>query len=241
MKKILIVTPSKLVKSCSCFQNSASNTSRLEVRSTDWENLPEHFSPDILILKSSAVSVDLITRMLVLQRMYRSSELLLCVEEIPQSFGRLIKELKVQCNACLHDSCKRLVQTSVDLDSLLSKLLQNVKSPKSITRQLIELLKARPWEANLSSFAEDLNISPDHASRVFRGDTGYNFRDFINELKLSTAKKMLEDYNADIFEIARKVGFKEVNSFHRFFRSKAGISPKQYYKSIHDRKMKDVI
>ncbi|MEM0286366.1 MAG: helix-turn-helix domain-containing protein, partial [Candidatus Methanomethyliaceae archaeon] len=59
----------------------------------------------------------------------------------------------------------------------------------------------------VSAISERFNISYEHLSRTFKKFIGVNISDYIHLLRLEKAKKMLEETNLTIKEIAEKVGY----------------------------------
>jgi two-component system response regulator YesN len=83
-------------------------------------------------------------------------------------------------------------------------------------------------EITLSLLSENLNVSPNYISRLFKEETGQALFDYINEVRIQKAKRLLEDGELRIYEIGYKVGFKSPVHFNIVFNKFIGISPKQY-------------
>lgn len=56
--------------------------------------------------------------------------------------------------------------------------------------------------------------------------------EFINELRINEAKKLLSEKKLSITEISERLGFASLHYFSRIFKSKEGISPGEYADSI---------
>lgn len=76
--------------------------------------------------------------------------------------------------------------------------------------------------------AEYLEITPEYLSTLFHREINKNFATFINEFRISSAKRMLKSSDLKIYEIAEKVGFTDTKYFNRVFKEIEGISPKEY-------------
>ena len=57
---------------------------------------------------------------------------------------------------------------------------------------------------------------------------GYNFTDYIKELRINYAKKLLKETDKAIKGIVEEIGYTDVASFTRTFRQKEGITPGKY-------------
>ncbi len=82
------------------------------------------------------------------------------------------------------------------------------------------------------SVAEYLHVNPSYLSRIFREDSGIGIVDYIHEQRLLHAKSLLESTELPVSVIAENSGFRDVNYFSRLFRSKTGLSPSDYRKTL---------
>jgi two-component system response regulator YesN len=55
-----------------------------------------------------------------------------------------------------------------------------------------------------------------------------NFSAFVNEFRVSHAKRLLTGSNLKIYEIAEQVGFTDTKYFNRVFKDIEGVSPKEF-------------
>jgi len=83
-------------------------------------------------------------------------------------------------------------------------------------------------DIKLEIVADEIGISPQYLSRFFKEKMGQNFIDFITEKKINQAKKLLENEELSIKEVALKLGYTEANYFGRIFKKITGLTPKQY-------------
>lgn len=81
-------------------------------------------------------------------------------------------------------------------------------------------------ETYIKEYEPDLCISLFY--RQFKEYCGQSPLQYILDIRLSTAKKMLETTNCSIQEIAHSVGYENALYFSRLFRKHTGFSPKEY-------------
>ena len=80
----------------------------------------------------------------------------------------------------------------------------------------------------VTEFAEILAVSPNHLHKCVKTTTGKSAHELLEEMRVLEAKVLLKQTPMRIAEIAFKIGGFEPSDFSRFFKSKTGISPKEY-------------
>ncbi len=93
-------------------------------------------------------------------------------------------------------------------------------------------------DPNLSirSFADRLEISDRYASMMIKQLFDKNFREIVNELRVSAVKEMMNDTsysNYSILSIGLEAGFNSKSTFHSVFRKLTGITPAEYQKKLN--------
>lgn len=80
----------------------------------------------------------------------------------------------------------------------------------------------------LPDLANSLRVSPFHLSRVFSAECGFSIFDYLTEVRIQHAKKLLRDRRYTVAEIAEKVGYENGNYFAKVFRRHTGVSPSKF-------------
>lgn len=83
----------------------------------------------------------------------------------------------------------------------------------------------------LAEVARIANMSEVSFSRFIKRHTGYSFVDNLNEIRLGQVTRLLIDTTQNIGEIAFKCGFNNMANFNRIFKSKKGLTPKEFRKN----------
>ena len=87
---------------------------------------------------------------------------------------------------------------------------------------------------SLESISEQLHITPEYLSYLFRRDMGINFIVYLRNYRIQQALEILKEGNMRIFEVANAVGFTDAKYFCRVFRNVTGQSPSTYTKNMND-------
>jgi len=87
-------------------------------------------------------------------------------------------------------------------------------------------------ELSLLKLAEVSYFNPSYLSRLFKQKTGQNLTDYIADLRIDMAKKLLRDYGKKIGDIALTMGYESQHYFSRFFKKHTGMTPQDYRKNL---------
>src|ERR1044071_4580849 len=86
---------------------------------------------------------------------------------------------------------------------------------------------ARRANYNAKALARECSISVRHLERSFRARFGYSPQVWLNRLRLSDAKEMLQK-GMRVKEAAFSLGFKQLSHFSRDFKKFAGLTPTEF-------------
>jgi AraC-like DNA-binding protein len=88
-------------------------------------------------------------------------------------------------------------------------------------------------EIRLSVLADVAGMSPSAFSRFFKLRTGRNLSDYIIDIRLGYASRMLVDTSKSIAEISYSCGFNNLSNFNRIFKKKKNCSPSAFRENYH--------
>ncbi|WP_462279201.1 helix-turn-helix domain-containing protein [Ferruginibacter sp.] len=75
-------------------------------------------------------------------------------------------------------------------------------------------------------------MNPNAFCRFFKSRTQKSLTQFINEIRIGHACKLLNNRDIPITKIASDSGFNNVSNFNRFFKLVKKTSPRQYRKDL---------
>lgn len=95
------------------------------------------------------------------------------------------------------------------------------------------MLKARKYlqehlaeEISLDNIARDLQVSSYYLSHVFSCESNFRLFEYLNQLRMERAMKLLKEGRLNVSEVAYAAGFNDCNYFSRVFHRHFGISPR---------------
>ena len=68
-------------------------------------------------------------------------------------------------------------------------------------------------------------ITPNYLSKQFRSKMGMNLREYINQIRVEEAKRLLLSTNLPVSEVAGLAGYENISYFSTVFRKRTGMSP----------------
>jgi two-component system response regulator YesN len=86
-------------------------------------------------------------------------------------------------------------------------------------------------ELRLESLAQIFGYNSAYLGKVFTRHTGENFNNYLDRIRITEAKRLLESDKYKVYEVAEMVGFSNINYFHNKFKKMVGISPLAYKKN----------
>lgn len=156
------------------------------------------------------------------------------------------KETGVKMDAVIQENHLNIYATLNQLETI-QDMREYIK--KVMTLMIREIVKKRTCRANVQMIAEirqfiDLNfsncdlalslvadrfgLSVPYLSKLFKENMEMNFTDYLVEKRMAAAMELLENTRFKVNEIAGKVGYQNIHSFIRIFKSHTGRTPSEF-------------
>lgn len=139
-------------------------------------------------------------------------------------------------NGDKHNLCSIISQKASILDLIAFYIEKSYDSvdTKILNTNLISVIDYintnLACDLTLKQLSSLLSFHPNYFIRYFKGQLGIPPIEYIYELRISKAKKLLQSSNTSIRIIGNNVGFKSLAYFSRAFKERTGFSPSEYRK-----------
>ncbi len=100
--------------------------------------------------------------------------------------------------------------------------------PKVMRRVLSHIERNLEKRIPQDVIAKACNMSPWKFSRTFKQMYGVTFQNYVMQLRIKEASRLLRDTSADVMEVCYATGFGDPSHFTRTFRRLVGVTPSTY-------------
>lgn len=151
------------------------------------------------------------------------------VKKIPQTKGveQIINFLKLLQELIVIK--KREYGASPNYDPI-----PTVFKDKKIEKIIAFINRTYTTNISLNEIASFSAMNPSAFCRFFKANTGKTLKEYIADMRIGYACKLLSDDKMNISEISVACGFETVIHFNRIFKRQTGITPTEYRKKMTD-------
>lgn len=130
------------------------------------------------------------------------------------------------CNEIFRCHLKEILILTLRMLAKPSKAYSN-----SIINDLISYIDKHYSEPiTLHTFCEQKHYNLSYISRKFKTETGMTFREYVQKIRIEKCCELLSGSDLTIGEIARLVGYDDIQFFNSVFKRHLHLTPKEYKK-----------
>lgn len=155
---------------------------------------------------------------------------LLGLSSIDDSFDSFIHFLRILDTLSRSENMRTLATTSFAKVSIEEDSQRILKVKNYINSHYMDELK-------LSTLAGIACMSDTAFSRFFKLHTGRNVSEYITDIRLGFATRMLVDTTKSVADISFLCGYNNMSNFNRIFKRKKGCSPTEFREYYHKTKI----
>jgi len=104
-----------------------------------------------------------------------------------------------------------------------------------VSRALNYIHANYPEMLRVANIAQDLGLSRNHFSRVFKAQTGMSPQEYLVHYRLEQAAKLLTREKISQKEAAHRVGYPDIYGFSRMFKRKYGVAPGEFVRQYREK------
>jgi len=113
-------------------------------------------------------------------------------------------------------------------------LKQNMPEKRDVVEEVkVYLSRNFDKDITLTDISEKFFINPYYFSQLFKKKTGDTYQNYLTNLRISRAVKLLEKTDLKIYEICEMVGYTDTNHFYKIFKRIMGVRPAEYRKNLN--------
>jgi AraC-like DNA-binding protein len=140
-----------------------------------------------------------------------------------------------------YQSITARIKESIRIEDELSEKKQLTRHtsssfPEKVEVMMLEQKKFTDPDLNLAGCAEQLKTNTTYLSRFFNNHYGVSFKDYLNDLRVKEACRMMSNpgfNHLSIDQIYTQAGFSSKASFYSVFRKFTGMSPAAFRSSVN--------
>ncbi|TNJ62036.1 helix-turn-helix domain-containing protein [Paenibacillus hemerocallicola] len=126
-----------------------------------------------------------------------------------------VLQLKRWTFAVVHKGIPCFQQTDQQHDGIVAKIMNYVAAHLKDDLSREEL-------------AEKVYLNPSYLSRLFKKETGQSLSDYIGQVRMEEARRLLSQTNMKIVQVAEESGYRNVSHFTKMFKRMTGVTPQEY-------------
>jgi AraC-like DNA-binding protein len=150
--------------------------------------------------------------------------------QIQSGFYRMLKLLEILYELSLDTHCHSLASSSFANVEVTS-------DSRRVTKVEDYINKNYNKDIRLQTLSDLICMTPTAFSRFFKLRTGRTVSDYIIDMRLGHASRLLVDSTMSIVEVCYECGFNNVSNFNRIFKRKKGCSPKVFRENYRRNKV----
>ena len=129
---------------------------------------------------------------------------------------------------------KLTAETTLEGMEQLAITLSSCFNPENTGNRLISSIQMyisknyHDPDLSLKKISEVFSISESYFSYLFKAETGRNFSEYLEEIRMQQAMYLLKETDTALSELYKHLGYSNPNSFRRAFKKVFGASPKAF-------------
>lgn len=159
---------------------------------------------------------------------------------LEESYARLLTEKDSEalaCNSPFYYTDAKVYTEHLEkwlgwLKCCLSEQFDNDQNQNKIKEAARYIQENYQKDLNMAMVSNHVSMNYSLFSIAFKEYTGVNFVNYLKNIRISEAKRLLETTDEKILDISRRVGYENEKHFMKTFKNICGVSPSEYRKNM---------
>lgn len=168
---------------------------------------------------------------------YLLGDLIFAVSKLIENLGGNIQDVKpeILTRSYIDSAIQNSETFSETLKSILTFSLE-YRDSKITGKYQDVILKAKKYidehyadqNTTLTTVADVVCLSPNHFSTIFSQECKTTFIEYLTDVRIENAKRLLKETDMKGYDIAYECGFSDPHYFSYIFKKNTGLSPREY-------------
>lgn len=110
----------------------------------------------------------------------------------------------------------------------LNRRFDDYKNRQKIQQAIQYIRENYDKDLNMAVVSNHISMNYSLFSYVFKQYAGNNFVNYLREIRIAEAKRLLEETDMKVVEVSARVGYENEKHFMKTFKASCGISPTEY-------------
>ena len=128
------------------------------------------------------------------------------------------------------------VNIDINISGLGDRMAEVTRIPEPIKKAFRYIYTNFKTPLTLEDVSKHVGLTPNYFSALFHKEFGVPFKQYLIDMRLNYATRLLVSTNQSITDICYISGFSNFANFSRSFKYRFGISPVQYRKNSIEKK-----
>lgn len=167
------------------------------------------------------------------------------IKDMMELLALQVKDFQEAMLCCAHDyifyldNINTYNELKIYTNHIIKDVIEFIKNEREKRSKIrIEIAKkyiAEHYTENiaLNDVADHVELNASYFSNLFKTEVGTNFSDYLLDVRMQEARKLLRNPTIKVYEIGCLVGYEDAVSFGRAFKKKVGLSPKEYRNTVY--------
>ena len=138
----------------------------------------------------------------------------------------------IYCYTTIDDYYESIGRIMAAINQKMDHEYDDYRNRLKIERALEYINRHYQEDINMAMVSNDVSMNYSVFSLTFKEYTGQSFVNYLKEIRLKEAKRLLDETDKKVIEISMAVGYENEKHFMKTFKSIYGVTPSEYRKNV---------